>query len=265
MEQQIPIYFIIAKPRPKHNAAAQSADGCVPFIRSMSVALLPFQLRQLRFHLRDQHLQLLLTLLARMRIHISRVLFAVDPCRGVAAFKQVVVDLADAARAGLADFAHIRLKVDDGGRIRLRRRLVLNFSLADAAVDLPRGGVLHIRGRVRVNVQRRGCGHMAQHGGERFYVHPILQRQGRKCVSEVVKTHLFAVCVLQDQLQSVVDRGALYGRNPPHDYFRCPVVEIPRGRKGRTAAAVPLQCGICQGAGIREARRNQNPQTRRRH
>ena len=145
----------------------------------MLVSLLPLQLRQLRFHLCDQHLQLLLTFLARMRIHIPRVLLAVDPCRGVAAFKQVVVDLADAARAGLADFAHIGLEIDDGGRICLRRWLVLNFSLADAAVALPRGSVLHIRGRVRVNVQRRGRGHMAQHGRERFYVHPILQRQGR--------------------------------------------------------------------------------------
>ena len=143
----------------------------------MPVALLPFQLRQLRFHLRDQYLQLLLAFLARMRIHIPGVLFAVDPRRGVTAFKQVVVDLADAARAGLADLAHVRLEVNDGGRIRLRRRLVRKFCLSDAAVDLPRGGVLHIRGRVRVNIQRRGCGHMAQHGGERFYVHPILQRQ----------------------------------------------------------------------------------------
>ena len=84
MEQQIPIYFIIAKPRPKHNAAVRGIPGgCVPFIRSMSVALLPLQLRQLRFHLCDQHLQLLLAFLARMRIHIPGVLFAVDPRRGV--------------------------------------------------------------------------------------------------------------------------------------------------------------------------------------
>ena len=108
----------------------------------MPVAFLPFQLRQLRFHLCDQHLQLLLTFLARVRIHIPRVLFAVDPCRGVTAFKQVVVDLADAARSGLADFAHIGLEINDGGRIRLRRRLGWNFCFADAAVDLPCGGVL---------------------------------------------------------------------------------------------------------------------------
>ena len=114
-----------------------------------------------------------------MRIHIPRVLFAVDPRRGVSPLKEVVVDLADAARAGLADFAHIGLEIDDGRRIRLRRRLVRKFCLSDAAVDLPRGGVLHLRGRVRVNVQRRGRRHMSQHGGERFHVHPILQRQGR--------------------------------------------------------------------------------------
>ena len=148
----------------------------------MSVALLPLQLRQLRFRLCNQNLQLLLAFLARMRIHIPRVLFAVNPRRGVSPLKEVVVDLADAARAGLADFAHVRLKVNDGGCICLRRRLVREFCLADSAVDLPRGGVLHIRGRVRVNVQRRGCGHMAQHGGERFHVYPILQRQGRECV-----------------------------------------------------------------------------------
>ena len=146
-------------------------------IRSVIVRFLPLQLRQLRFHLRDQHLQLLLTFLARMRIHIPRVLFAVDPCRRVSPLKEVVVDLADAARAGLANLAHVRLKINDGGRIRLRRSLVREFCLANAAVDLPRGGVLHIRGRVRVNVQRRGRRHMAQHGGERFHVHPILQRQ----------------------------------------------------------------------------------------
>jgi len=148
----------------------------------MPVAFLPLQFCQLRFHLRDQHLQLLLTFLARMRIHIPRVLLAVDPCRGVAALKKMVIDLADAARAGLANLAHVGLKLDDGGHIRLRRRLVRKFCLSDAAVDLPRGGVLHIRGRVRVNVQRCGRRHMPLHGRERFHVHPILQRQGRECV-----------------------------------------------------------------------------------
>ena len=148
----------------------------------MLVSLLLLQLRQLRFHLRDQHLQLLLAFLARVRIHIPRVLFAVDPCRRVSPLKEVVVDLADAARSGLPNLAHVRLKVNDGGCICLRRWLVREFCFADAAVDLPRGGVLHLRGRVRVDIQRRGRRHMSQHGGERFHIHPILQRQGRECV-----------------------------------------------------------------------------------
>ena len=63
----------------------------------MPVSLLPLQLRQLRFHLRNQRLQLLLTFPARVCIDIPCMLFAVDPCRGVAALKQVVVDLADTA------------------------------------------------------------------------------------------------------------------------------------------------------------------------
>ena len=139
----------------------------------MPVGLLPLQLRQVRFHLRDQHRQLLLAFLARMRVDIPGVLFAVDPCRGVTAFKQVVVDLADAARSGLADLAHVRLKVNDGRRIRLRRWLVREFCFADAAVDLPSSGVLHIGGCVRVNVQCRGRRHLPQHGGERFHVYPF--------------------------------------------------------------------------------------------
>ena len=108
-----------------------------------------------------------------MRIHIPRVLFAVDPCWRVSTFKEVVVDLTDAACAGLSNLAHVGLKINDGGHIRLRRRFVRKFRFADAAVDLPRGGVLHIVGNVRLKIQRRGCGHMPQHGRERFHVHPF--------------------------------------------------------------------------------------------
>ena len=77
------ICFIIANDLPKRNRSRPTLDGCVPFIRSMTVRFLPLQLRQLRFHLCDQHLQLLLAFLARMRLHIPRVLLAVDPYRGV--------------------------------------------------------------------------------------------------------------------------------------------------------------------------------------
>ena len=65
----------------------------------MLVSLLPLQLRQLRFHLRDQHLQLLLAFLAGMRVDIPGVLLTVDPCWGIASLKEMVIDLADTACA----------------------------------------------------------------------------------------------------------------------------------------------------------------------
>ena len=52
--------------------------------------------RNLRFHLHDQHLQFLLTLLAGVGVDVTGVLFTVGPLGGVAAFKQVIVDLTDA-------------------------------------------------------------------------------------------------------------------------------------------------------------------------
>lgn len=39
----------------------------------------------------------------------------------------------------------------------------------------------------------------------------------------------------------------------------------PVGEKGERLRLFLSDVGICQGAGIRETRRNQNPQTRRRH
>ena len=76
----------------------------------------------------------------------------------------MVVDLADTACAALADFSHVGLEVRVGGHVWLRRGLVRDFGFADTAVDLPRCGVLHLRGRVRVNVERGCRRNMLQHG-----------------------------------------------------------------------------------------------------
>ena len=130
---QIPIYFIIAKSRPKRNRSRPTPGGCVPFIRSMLVSLLPLQFCQLRFHLCDQHLQLLLTFLACVRIHIPSVLFTVDPRRGVTAFKQVVIDLRDASGSRLSPLPHIRLEVHNAFLFRLR--FFPQRRLAYASVD----------------------------------------------------------------------------------------------------------------------------------
>ena len=97
----------------------------LPFRRSpitFALVLQSLRLCNLCLHLHDKHLQLFLALLAGMGVDIAGVFLAVGPFWGIASFKEVVVDLADAARAGLADFAHVRLKVNDGGHIRLREQ-----------------------------------------------------------------------------------------------------------------------------------------------
>ena len=43
---------------------------------------------------------------------------------------------------------------------------------------------------------------MAQHGGERFYIHAVFQRQRCEGVAQVMEPHMLAACVFQDELQS---------------------------------------------------------------
>ena len=61
--------------------------------------LQPLRFRDLCFHLRDQHPELLLALFAGVCVDIAGVLFTIGPLGRVAAFKQVVVDLAMPTRA----------------------------------------------------------------------------------------------------------------------------------------------------------------------
>ena len=94
----------------------------LPFRRSpitFALVLQSLRLCNLCLHLHNQHLQLLLALLAGIGVDIAGVLFTIGPFGRIAAFKQVVVDLADAAGAGLALAAHIGLEV---GHSRLLRR-----------------------------------------------------------------------------------------------------------------------------------------------
>ena len=94
----------------------------LPFRRSpitFAQILQPLRFHNLRFHLHDQCLQLLLALLAGMGVDIAGVLFTIGPLGRVAAFKEMVADLADAAGAGAALAAHIGLEV---GHFRLVRR-----------------------------------------------------------------------------------------------------------------------------------------------
>ena len=86
--------------------------------RQCSLRPLLLQLRELGFHLDDQHPQLLLTFLAGVDVDIAGVLFTIGPLGRVAPLEEMVVDLADAAGAGSALAAHIGLEI---GHTRLFR------------------------------------------------------------------------------------------------------------------------------------------------
>ena len=79
----------------------------------------PLRLRNFRFHLRDQHPELLLALLAGVRVDIAGVLFAVWPFGGIAPLEEMVVDLTDAAGTGPALTANVRLEIGHARLFRL--------------------------------------------------------------------------------------------------------------------------------------------------
>lgn len=85
---------------------------------SFSQILPPLCFRNLGLHLHDQHLQLLLALLAGVGVDIAGVFLAVGPFGGIASLEEMVVDLADAASTGPALAAHIGLEI---GHTRLFR------------------------------------------------------------------------------------------------------------------------------------------------
>lgn len=96
----------------------------LPFRRSpitFALVLQSLRLCNLCLHLHNQHLQLLLTLFAGVCIDIAGVLFAIGPLGGIAAFKEMVADLADAAGAGSALAAHVGLEVGHTRFFRLGR------------------------------------------------------------------------------------------------------------------------------------------------
>ena len=58
--------------------------------------------------------------------------------------------------------------------------------------------LLHPAGRVRVDVQRKACAAVTEHGGDCFYVHAALQRGRGEAVSQVMKSDALQSNVLAD-------------------------------------------------------------------
>ena len=94
----------------------------LPFRRppiAFAQILQSLRFHDLRLHLHDQGLEILLALLAGVGIDIAGVFFTVGPLGGVASLKETVVDLGDTASARLTLAAHIGLEI---GHSRLFRR-----------------------------------------------------------------------------------------------------------------------------------------------
>ena len=64
-----------------------------------------------------------------------------------------------------------------------------------------------------VGVQREACRKMPQHTRHGLDVHTVLQGQRCEGVAQVMKTHLWQPCPLQDAVQHVQD--AVRGMGPP--------------------------------------------------
>ena len=184
----------LSAPRAALLFTSSSSPACLSSPPGRSVSFTQFH-QPLRFcdlslHLHDELLQLLLALLTGVGVDIAGVLFAVGPLGRVAPLKQVVVDLSDAAGAGLALAAHVGLEIGHarlfrcgrGSFLPRRRSGLWRRCFADATVDVGGGRALHIVGDVGVDVQRGGRRHMAQHGGEGLHVHAALQGQRCKCM-----------------------------------------------------------------------------------
>lgn len=154
----------------------------------------------LRVHLPDQHLQLCLALLPGVGVDTFGMLCTVRPGGGVATLEEVVIELVDASSAGLSDAPHDRLEVGQG--ILRCLRSVLRYFVAQAPVDLGGGFAEHVAGDVGVDVQRGCRRYVAQHGGEGFDVHAVLQRHGGESVAQIMEADLFALGPLQRHMEA---------------------------------------------------------------
>ena len=147
-----------------------------------------------------------------MSVNVAGVLLVVWPDRGVPPFPELFVNLGDTARTSFAPLSLVGLE-GAGGRFpgchSTPRRW---FSFTNTLVDLYCRRPAHLVGNVGVDVQRGAAGNVTDDGGERFHIHTMFQRYCRKCVSEVMKSDLFAPSPLQNGLQPLSDSSRISGR-----------------------------------------------------
>ena len=88
----------------------------------------------------------------------------------------------------------------------LSAALLFLHDLCHEITHLFGSALLHLPRDVGVGSQRETCVEMTEHTGYCLYVHAILERQGRECVSQVMKSQVFQSGVFQNFLVDVDHR-----------------------------------------------------------
>jgi len=148
-----------------------------------------------RLHLPDEFRQLFLAFCLSFGIDVPGHAPAVDD-GGVSALPKVVVNLADAARAGFASLSFVGLK-GAGGRFpgSISRFCRWGF-LTNALINLCCRSPLHFVCNMGVDIQRGAAGHMADDSGERLYIHPVLQGGSGEGMPQIMEADMLALGAL---------------------------------------------------------------------
>ena len=72
--------------------------------------------------------------------------------------------------------------------------------VADGVSDRVCRALFHTRRRVDVGAEREARAEVAERFRQRPHVHAAFQRQGRECVSHIMKTHMFRADLLDDPI-----------------------------------------------------------------
>ena len=135
----------------------------------------PFFFRgDLYLHLLNEFGQQPLAFFSGLCIDIAGVFFTVRPDGRVAAFPEMIVDLADTAGAWFAALPLVWLKGAGSRFSGSNFRFCLWRFTPNPQVDLCSRCPLHLVCHMGVNVQRGAAGHMTDDGRESLYIHAVL-------------------------------------------------------------------------------------------
>ena len=175
----------------------------------------------LPLHFLNHDRQLFFAFFTGFGIDITGDSLAVGISGRVFALPEVVVELVDTTGACFAVLALVWLEAALIGVLLLFVRRHRCVGLSYLMVDLHRRLLLHGVGHMGVDVQGRCRGDVTDDGRERLDIHSMLQRHGRKGMSQVMEANLFTLGPLQSLLHPAADevgrqRTILFHRRREH-------------------------------------------------